>query len=175
MCSLSKEKGMSMEKITARKRKKLQKQNTRAFEQKGLLGLASVARKSADLLEMGSSSIIDPEGHIARIKMAMGIVPSTADVLWASCGNTDSSLYIGFLPGHTPSRVHPQVWLRRFVMVMSRVPRESIIFVDSFLHEMETMVAHALKNIVAKSNYPEPELEKRDVHHLFHDTPPTVH
>lgn len=150
-----------MKHLQPKRRKKLREQNIRAFTQKGLLGLMQTATslgvpdaRGYVCLELGSGSIIDPEGHIARMKQAMGITPSATDALFAYLGDNHASLYVGFLPGQKPSRVHPQIWLHRFVRAMPRMHLETLRFVDAlFLEMMRITMA------IGRTHYPEPELE----------------
>jgi hypothetical protein len=155
------EKEAVMHHLSRKQQRRLREQNIRAFKQKGLLGLMKAAeilgvpdQRGCILLEIGSSSIKDPQGHVARIKQAMGIVPSYMDTVWAMFGDSDASLYIGFFPGKDPVRIHPQLWLHRFVSAMPQIEHASLRFIDAFC----AMILQEGK-VVSRNSYPEPELK----------------
>lgn len=112
----------------------------RAFMQRGLHGLVQLVnhieqsrREGVFVQEIGSSSIHDPSGHVARIKKAMGIQQSIMDGVWAYFGDTDASLYVGFFPGKKPCRIDPLDWLIALVDSIHRIPRDSQIFLDNYI------------------------------------------
>lgn len=159
--------------------KELHRRNIRSFQQKGLLGLLQAAKslgfpdeRGYVCMEMGSSSIIDPRGHVARLKMAMGIKQTHMDEVWAYMGDTNASLYIGFQPGRTPTRIHPQVWLHRFVGVMPWLEPETILFLDKLCNTM-VLVRHLPRT----SSYPESgsQTQHADVAHIFPLSERTLH
>lgn len=130
-------------KTRTKKLRKVREQNSRAFRQKGLAGLtlASEILGFPDALgrvciEIGSSSIIDPSAHIAKLKMAMGLHSTHEDTHWVHRGDTDASLYVGFQPGLKPKQVHPQLWLQRLARAMPHISEETLRFVDRILGEL---------------------------------------
>ena len=130
-------------KTRTKKLRKVREQNSRAFRQKGLAGLslASEILGFPDALgrvctEIGSSSIIDPSAHIAKLKIAMGLHSTHEDTHWVHRGDTDASLYVGFQPGLKPRQIHPQLWLRRLVLAIPHISEETLRFVDTLLGEL---------------------------------------
>jgi hypothetical protein len=120
----------------------------RAFQQRGLRNMRNLVAfieferiRGRHLQQMGSSSIVDPQAHIARVKSAMGIGQSAMDGVWAAV-NDDASLYVGFHPGRKPKQMDPLDWLNLFADALPRIPRESAKFVDTL---MGTMVGVSLR------------------------------
>ncbi len=155
--------------------RRVRAQNIRAFTQRGHSGLASLAQfmgvpdESGNILmEIGSSSIDDPLGHIAKLKMAMGLQTSKLEAAWAFMGDPSASLYVGFQPGFRPSRTHPQLWLRRLVQAMPSMQRETLHFVDKIFTGMILLHKRVKTQSLVTILYPEPYLSEMKIP----DSPP---